>query len=313
MSAVNLLRRAHRAWSDYWFAGIDARSVALMRITLGILLIWGHLAMWPELTQVIGPESLIASVSVGREFNDTRLALYDLAATTGQLHALHAAMLLPLFAFTVGLGGRVSGLLSMAVLMSLHDANPWMQNGGDRLLRVWTLSLLLAPYTRALSVDAWIRRQRGKPIILTVPVTAHRMIQLQTIIIYGMSGLDKMEGSTWRSGSAVYYSLSNLNFNRFPGLLDPILSWRPAQIVMQLQTWVTLGWEFLFPVLILFWPTRILALVVGVVVHVGIGSFVMVGSFSLAILWTYLAFLDPDRLGAWTGRMVNWVRRQPAP
>ena len=164
------------------------------------------------------------------------------------------------------------------------------------------MALMLVPCTRALSIDAWIRARRGRPILPTVPATAHRVIQLQTIIIYGMSGLDKLEGSTWRSGTAVYYAMSNLNFNRFPGLLDPLLAWRPMQFLMQIGTWVTLAWELLFPILVLFAPTRLIAILIGVGVHTGIGAFVMVGSFSLGIMWTYLAFLDPDALGCWVGR-----------
>ncbi|MEC7946807.1 MAG: HTTM domain-containing protein [Myxococcota bacterium] len=312
MPALKAIRTAHRAWSDYWFAGVDARSVGLMRLTLGALLVWSHLAYWPELTELIGPESLVAARNAGSGLDLERLALYELADTVEGVRILHAAFTLPLLAFAAGFGGRLMGLAALAVLVSLHHTNPWMQNGGDRILRVWTLSLLIVPCTRAFSIDAWIRTRRGKPRIPTVPVTAHRMIQLQTIILYGMSGLDKLEGSTWRSGSAVYYSMSNLNFNRFPGLLDPILAWRPAQIAMQFQTWVTLAWELSFPVLILFWPTRMLALAVGVLVHTGIGAFVMVGSFSLAILWTYLAFLDPDRLGAWASRMATRIRGRAA-
>jgi hypothetical protein len=308
VSALNALRRAHRAWSDYWFAGVDARSVGLMRVLLGILLIWSQLSYLPEFTDIIGPEAFVEARHTTRNFDWKRLNVYAFAETTEQARLIHLAFLAPMVAFTLGLGGRFMGLVSLAGLVSLHHANPWMQNGGDRILRVWVLSLMLVPCTRALSLDAWIRARRGKALIPTVPVTTHRVIQLQTIIIYGMSGLDKAEGSTWREGTAVYYALSNLNFNRIPGLLDGILAWRPAQFMMQLQTWTTLVWELLFPILVLFAPTRLLAVVLGVVVHTGIGALVMVGSFSLAIMWTYLSFLDPATLGAWVGRRVDQLQ-----
>ena len=85
MSVVKALKAAHRSWSDYWFAGVDARSAGVMRLTLGVLLVWGHLALWPELEQIIGPAALIAPDSVAKEFNEHRLGLYDLAKTVPQL------------------------------------------------------------------------------------------------------------------------------------------------------------------------------------------------------------------------------------
>jgi len=305
VSALTALRRAHRAWSDYWFAGVDARSVGFMRVVLGVLMIWSQLSYLPEFADIIGPEAFIEARNATRTLDWERFDVYSLAETTEQARLIHLSFLLPMALFTLGLGGRFTALVCLAGMVSLHHTNPWMQNGGDRILRVWLMALLLVPCTRALSLDAWLRSRRGKPLLPTVPVTAHRVIQLQTIVIYGMSGLDKAEGSTWRGGTAVYYAMSNLNFNRFPGLLDPILAWRPAQLMMQLSTWVTLAWELLFPVLVLFAPTRLLAILIGLGVHTGIGLFVMVGSFSLGIMWTYLAFLDPDALGRWVGRRAD--------
>ena len=260
MSALTAIRRAHRAWSDYWFGGVDARSVGFMRAVLGVLIIWSQLSYLPEFADIIGPEAFIEARNATRSLDWKRFDVYSLAETTEQARLIHLAFLVPMVLFTLGFGGRFMGLVCLAGMVSLHHTNPWMQNGGDRILRVWIMALMLVPCTRALSIDAWIRARRGHPILPTVPATAHRVIQLQTIIIYGMSGLDKLEGSTWRGGTAVYYAMSNLNFNRFPGLLDPLLAWRPMQFLMQIGTWVTLAWELLFPILVLFAPTRLIAI-----------------------------------------------------
>ena len=109
----------------------------------------------------------------------------------------------------------------------------------------------------------------------------------------------------------MYYSLANQNFNRFPGLLEPLLASHPVQFMLQLMTWTTLGWELLFPFLVVFRRTRWLALLIGVGVHAGIGAFVMVGSFSLAIMWTYLSFIEPDQLARFWERRVVRADRQP--
>ena len=60
---------------------------------------------------------------------------------------------------------------------------------------------------------------------------------------------------------------------------------------------MTLGWEAAFGLLVLWRPTRIAALAIGVLVHGGIFALMMVGSFSLAMLWCYQAFLPWIRGG----------------
>ncbi len=173
------------------------------------------------------------------------------------------------------------------------------------MLRLSVLALCLVNSGAALSVDAWLAaRRRGTAASALVPITAHRLIQLQLMILYLFTGIAKLGGSTWHSGSALYYALSSRTFQRFPHLLEPVLSSWPGQLLLSASTWVTLVWELAFAVMVLWRPTRRWALIIGLVVHAGIAATMMVGSFSFATTWCYLAFLPPSWVA--TTRWRRW-------
>ncbi len=301
---MSRMKRLVAAVDGWWFGPVDARAVGLMRLLLGLLLVWSHLALYPELEHILGPDAYVSVEALTRGYTATRWSFYDAPALP--LPVLHGLATVPLVLFALGLGGRWMGALALVVQVAVHHGNGWMQHGGDRLLRLWTLSLLTVPCTAALSLDAWLLPRVRR---LTVPATAHRLIQLQLCLMYVATGLAKAPGRTWQRGEAVYYAMSSGNFQRAPGLVEPLLASSAGQLVLQLGTWVTLAWELAFPLLVLWWPTRLAALGLGVLVHGGIAATMMVGTFSFAAVWAYLAFLDPDRLG----RVVGWVSRRTPP
>ena len=172
--------------------------------------------------------------------------------------------------------------------------NGLAQNGGDRLLRMWTLCLLAAPCTHAVSVDAWWARRRGRPLPATVHGLSVRLVQVQLSWMYLTTGLAKLGGAPWRGGDALYYALLAEHFQRVGGLFqaDWLGSGLPYRLT-QAGTAVTLLFEAGFPLLVAWRRTRWATLAVGVALHLGIFATMMVGMFSVASLWGYLAFALP--------------------
>ncbi len=304
------LARILGPWNRFWFAPSDARPVGIMRILLGIIAIWTHLSLLDELPHILGPDAeLWQPLSAIRWAS---FSFYDHVTSTDQLYGLHIALVLPLVLFTVGLGGRFSNLMALVVLASVHHGNTWMLNAGDRLVRLWMLSMLFVPATRAFSLDAWILRKLGRSPKATLPVVTQRLVQIQLAWMYMATGLAKAEGSTWHDGTAVYYALNAEVFQRFPGLLpDTVLAWWPIYAFLALGTWVTLIWEIGFPFMVLWRPTRLLALALGVFIHGGIAAGMMVASFSFASVWGYWAFLDQDKLSAYIDKALARVGIRP--
>ena len=284
---------ALRRWLDgFFFAPVDARSVGWMRASLGLLLVLRHLAIWPELEALFGPDALLTSAPGAQATVIEGLALYRMVGDATALHALHAALLVPLLAMTVGLGGRAGVLLALGVQVALMHSNLSMTTAGGRLLRMWTLYMLTVPCAAQVSVDAWLRRRRGRPSARVVPAFATRLVQIQLCWVYLATGIVKASGGSWHRGEAVYRTLLAEHIQRFAGVPDPLwLANGLPYAATQLATWSTMGWELLFPALVCWRRTRWLALGFGVALHLGIGVTTLVGLFSLITLWGYQAFL----------------------
>lgn len=294
------------AWQVFWFRPTDARPLALMRVTLALLLLWSHVCLGRELwlLSASGPVDLVTAARSA----SWRWSYFDHATTDGLLRLGWAAGFLPLLGLLVGWGTRWMALAALAVQVAVHHRNPWIQHGGDRVLRFSTLYLCLSASGAVWSVDAWLARRRQHrlgegPRSELVPMVTLRLIQIQTAVVYLLTGVAKSRGTQWIDGTALYYALSDSTFQRWPALSELLVSTAAGQALCRLGTWVTLLWELSYPLLILWGPTRIVALAIGAGVHAGIWLTMMVGSFSPGMLWTYLAWLPPKRLRGWPSRI----------
>jgi hypothetical protein len=293
------------AWQRFWFAGVDARILGLMRILLGLIALSTHLTLYGELPFVLGPQAELFSSSSLHSW--TNFSIYDQVESVEALRHLHTLFLIPLVMMILGVGGRLGCVGVLLWYMSLHHGNTWMLNAGDRLVRLSCFAMIFTAHTSAWSIDAWVMRKLGRPMRRMLPMTTHRLVQIQIAWMYIATGVAKWEGAHWHRGTALYYTMNTEVFQRFPGLLsyEFFASW-PVYIILVIGTFVTLYWELLFPALVLWRPTRILALCIGVFVHTGIATTMMVASFSFASLWGYIAYLDADRLS----RLFDRVERR---
>ena len=146
------------------------------------------------------------------------------------------------------------------------------------------------------------RRTWAEQLSGTVPAVAHRLLQLQLVVIYVSSGWSKAQGGAWWEGRALYEAVSVGGYQRWPAASEWVLGSPLGQWIMMLGTWLTLFWELGFGLLVLWRPTRIAALVIGVIVHAGIFAGMMVGAFSAIMIWMYQAWLPPD----WPLRLRDW-------
>ena len=297
------MAKALEWWDALWFRQVDARLLGLLRIALGLTLAFTHLCLLPEVDTLLGANAALWADKGARWWE---YSVYDRITDPGTLRAVHLALTVPPLLMAAGIGGRLSTLVSFLSLLMVAHANGTMLNSGDLLLRQWNLILLVAPATRALSVDAWIAARRGRPLPTVAPVLVLRLVQLQLAWMYFDSGLAKWLGDEWTGGRATYYSLHVERLQRFPDHMTAVMGWAPVIYSSAAMTYVTVYWELLWPLLVLWRPTRRLAIGVGLVIHAGIAATLMVAQFSAAATLGYLAYLDPERVGAWLHRRLGW-------
>jgi hypothetical protein len=283
-----------------------------MRVLIALMLLITTIDVFPNLATLIGPDGIYSESSAGRGVRLSRWTYFDHIPTLAGMQVAHGLALVVNVLFLLGFKSRTMGFLSVVAHAALYQRNAWFMNGGDRLVRELAFYMCLVPCGAKYSVDAWLlerkRKRRGQKFNANplIPVFGMRLIQIQLAFMYFVSGIEKWDSGSWQRGSAIYYSLSTGNYARSDWMLSPILDSRWGYDLTQIGTQVTLYWECGFWALVLWRPTRWIALLVGCGIHLGIHVGLMVAFFSFASIWGYLAFLPYD----WVERSTAWWKHR---
>ncbi len=191
----------------------------------------------------------------------------------------------------LGLATRVAAIAAWALANSFDNLVPSINNNGDVVRNILLFYLMVSPCGAAWSVDAFIKRK-------TRPVFIHpwilRLLMLQMIVIYFFNGAYKLFGTSWTEGDSLYYVLANPTMTRVSYAQFPL----PA-VVLRVLTYTVLAWELAFGLLVAWRRTRVTALVLGALFHLGIWAALELGFFSAYMLTMYLP-------------LVPWEGRRPA-
>lgn len=320
MSAASRARRESRQSVGARLVGwlTDAEratySMSALRILFGVAILWVLVASAADRHYLWGAGSVWVDLAVERRgypeilrgvFPKDDPVMFDLSY--GILIAL--AML-----FIAGLATRVVTPLLLVFWVALTTNSVFLTNGGDVVIRIVLLFCVFASLSRHWSIDAWWCRRRGVtsiyPMTLarrvpgSVRAAAHNtavvLCGYQVVLVYVNSGIFKLMGDEWLEGSALYYALNLDVFRVFPALSD--LAWQITPFVL-VGSWVSIWAQVFFPVLLLWKPTRYAALLVIMGMHLGIGFFLGLWPFSLAMIALDLVFV---RDASW-GRALAWA------
>jgi len=272
---------------------IDPRSLAALRITLGVILLVDLANRSTDLVAHYTDAGAMPRTVVRKSF--LHLWGWSLHALGGST-AFEAAMFLLAVAMAVclviGYRARLATFLSWLLLVSLHSRSPALLNGGDTLLRMLLFWSMFLPLGRVWSLDGRRRERAGPPAddptrrVLNMATVA---ILLQVCLVYWVSAFYKWNDD-WCSGTALYYALSYANYAR--PLAGFLLGFPQA---LSLLSRATLAWEFAGPALALIpFKTREVRLfvVLGfVLLHLGIELTMTVGLFSYVAVTAWLVFV----------------------
>lgn len=284
------------AWNRFWHAPVRAERLALMRIVLGIALM-GQLFVeyLPHLPYFYGPNGSapagLQDASQLRYWCWPLLIFHTDDMTT--VYAFWGSWLAVTLAFTLGYWTRLMNVALWVLTGCFTSRNFLLLDGGDDTLQIAIFLLMLSPSGRALSIDTWLRRRRGRdPGAYTVAWPA-RLIQIQLCVIYFTTGIVKLKGTgwfegTWWSGTSVHYVLNYITWNRWSYAMLPVPIWITAPL-----SYICVWWEVLFPVLVLFRRTRKWTLIFGLLFHLGIWVTLAIGWFSFYSMCLYAVWV-PD-------------------
>jgi hypothetical protein len=292
-----MIERALESWERFWFAQRETSTLALIRITFGVLMLAWAISLSTNLLTFFGPTGIITAQPQTEAWGILRWFPSESAVL-----ALYAILLLAAICTIFGLATRLATLALFVCVISFERRNPFVFNSGDAVIRNLSFFLMLAPAGAALSLD---RLRRNRSNFWSFPVRSHwpiRLMQIQLCVIYLAAVWAKVRGVTWNDGTAVSYALRIDDLARFP--LPHFVAESP--LIVSLATYGTLAVELAIPILVWNRKARPWVLLAGIGMHMTIDYRIMVGFFSYAIILMYLSFLPPERASA----VILWIRQR---
>jgi uncharacterized membrane protein YphA (DoxX/SURF4 family) len=274
------------------------RAVGLLRALLGLIVI-RHL--WPD---------LVAEVTAVERFHVPWWSWLPVPSP-GAYRALVVVGVVAGAAMAIGLASRVATTTALVTVTYLVfvDMTAFAHNRG---FLVWLLfGVALLPSDRAVSLDAWRARRRGRALAGDGPLWPLLMLRVVVSTVYLTSGGTKALDADWRSGLVLWdRTVRHQHLIPFDGWVHDLLTSRafhhllsPGAIAIEL-----------FLAAALWLPrTRVAAIWVALVFHGSIELVASVQTFSWSAIAALLIWVTPrtrDRalIGS-AGPFATWVRR----
>jgi hypothetical protein len=329
-----LLARTDAFWDLLTGRPVSLHATSVLRIGYGLLYLVFLLREFPHRSEIWGPGSPWTPALAAQLFDQTGwYSFLILSDSRAYFELCYVLALVTSALFMLGWRTRATSVLFAVVVASFHARAVFMTDGGDNLLLLMALYLMLTACGRRWSLDA--RRARikaaradGAPprarsaaaqdlraARTTLVTVVHNcgvfVIAAQVCFLYGSAGLYKVQGSFWDDGTALHYVLNLELFQPWPALSHAMDQYPLAMAAVGYLTVLT---QVAFP-FVLFGRLKypVLALLLGM--HVAIAVVLGLPLFSGTMIIADAVFL-PDRFYAPLPQLLRRGTRRcgvPAP
>jgi hypothetical protein len=281
-------------WNRFWFTPADPATLGLLRILIGAMLFYTHLVWTLGIDSFFGPHSWLPPETIAAipGHSVAKWSHFYWISSPALIWTIHIAALVVFALLTIGLFSRVMSVLAFLLTVSYINRASLAQFGLDDTNGMLALYLMVGPSGAAYSVDRLLKQWRSKvPLPIETSIGANvavRLIQVHMCVVYLFSGISKLQGPAWWDGRAILLALTNLEYQSFD------MTWMAKHPwLVALLTHITVFWETFYCALI--WPrlTRPIMLAIAVGVHLGIGAFLGMWTFGIAMLIGNVAFISP--------------------
>ena len=262
-------------------------GLSVTRMILGFIVASQLIVNWPDRHYTWGDGSRWTETIRDARGWPAFLALFDQLGGFAFDLAYVATIVFGLL-MMLGVYTRVSTIMTLFLWMSLYVTNPFVGSGGDAILRMVMLYLCFTDAGRRWSVDARLRGRRGEVKDLMPSwfgATCHNLAMIlivhQVVMVYVGSAFWKVQSEVWRNATAVYFPLQTEAYSPWNDLLHPVYAFAP---IIAGATYTAILVQGFFPVLLIFRPTRLVALVAITGMHLAIGILMGIMYFSLVMI-----------------------------
>ena len=303
MSYINLVLVS---WNRFWFKPIDLFSVALFRIAFAVVIFIQYALRQPNVLEYYSDRGVVPLAESTELLSEIfRPVFFWFPASDVNIIALHAGFLFLILLLGLGFYSRIVAALALMIQVVFLYRNFSVAYGADIITCYWLLYLCFIESDRELSLRKKLRLPRFAPKFadLSLSTMGVRLIQIQLCIIYGYTGLEKLKGTVWWEGTAIWSVMSNQQLST----LDlSFLQNFPLLVV--LLTYSTLIFEIYFPFAVWNSKTRSTWLAIGFMFHLGIAITMGLVFFSGVMVAAYLLFINGDFLRRTVTSCLNQLR-----
>jgi len=281
-------------WTAFFHTPEPPLTIALFRILFGLVTITSALLYLPHASVWLGDEGSLSHSRWEATYGGVLFSVFRwVTPGRGSIRAVFALHLLAAAGLVLGLATPVSAAIVFATLTSIHHRHPEVTHGGDSLMRMMSFLLIFSRAGDAWSLDAMFA---GASAPQASSPWALRLLQLQISFVYFQSFAAKLEGETWRRGTAVYWVWMVSDYRRLqvPSAMRT-LWWS------RLATWGTLAMEFALGPLVWIKEFRYPLVAAAALFHVGLEVMMnlqLFGAIMLTGLSTFISPYDLERLAA---------------
>jgi hypothetical protein len=297
---------------DWWFLDGEKAlyGVAAARIVTGLGIVLFVLANASTASYTWGGASdWSAPLSGSSEWGFPFVAFAGAQAGGPAFWLGYVALGVSALALLVGWHGRIAAVVTLWLYAGLTASNPIAVDQTDNAVRLFLFYFCFADLSRVWSLDARRRGRRearghkavgSRSHLITrlrdeagwVPTLLHNAALVavagQLFVVYVIAGLSKVQGELWRDGTAIYYPLHVDRFAPWPALSGLLTA---SGVLVAFATWFAVAVQLFFPFLLLRRWTRVVGLLGVSAMHIGIGLFMGLPLFSLAMLAADMIFI----------------------
>jgi len=290
----DLQRNTRSGWNRFWFSPSDPATLGLIRILAGAMLFYTHLIWSLDLNGFMGQQGWINTDTIAKlpEYSPFRWSYFFWIHSPTLMWAVHIAALVVFALLTIGLFSRTMSVLAFLAAVSYANRASLAQFGLDDVNCMLALYLMVGPCGAAYSVDRWLKRRKaGGQLPIEPSIGANiaiRLLQLNLCVEYFFSGMGKAQGAPWWNGDAILMVTGMYEYQSWD--ITWLIHYRFwAEILAHL----TVFWELSYCALV--WPRllRPIIIAIGIGMHLGIGLFLGMWTFGLAMIIANLSFVSP--------------------
>ncbi len=286
-----------------WPFTVDLRSLALVRVLIGAILLFDLVIRGADFATWLTDSGVLPRAVVLERMDTYRWSLYNISGHWLWVLALQSLAGLAALALMLGYRARMAALISLVMLISLHNRVPLVLQGGDNLLLLMLFWMCFLPIGHRYSIDQALidpRLPAAKPVPSAYWSVASVAILCQAMTVYFFSAFLKSGDEWYPDGTAIYYALHLDELNTWIANLWKNELWLSRPLTLYVW-WLELIGPLLMFSPIFRLPLRLAVMIAFITLEIGFILNLHVGLFPLVSIASILLF-TPAEVWDWVNQ-----------